>query len=114
MSRSPRAPRGWRTCRGFCAPPMGRRWMRGWRRWRAPCANDPRPTEQRRADACGALGRGEATLACQCGSEQCPVAAERDSAGAAAAVVIHVLAEQATIDGTSANPGYLPGFGILP
>jgi Domain of unknown function (DUF222) len=29
-------------------------------------------------------------------------------------VVIHVLAEQATIDGTSDHPGYLPGFGILP
>jgi hypothetical protein len=26
----------------------------------------------------------------------------------------HVLAEQATLDGTSDHPGYLPGFGILP
>jgi Domain of unknown function (DUF222) len=41
----------------------------------------------------------------------CPAAAERDAASAA---VIHVLAEQATIDGTSDHPGYLPGFGILP
>ena len=32
------------------------------------CANDPRTKEQRRADACGPLARGEATLACQCGS----------------------------------------------
>ena len=38
-------------------------------------------------------------------------AAERD---ATAAAVIHVLAEQATLDGTSDKPGYLPGFGILP
>ena len=75
------------------------------------CANDPRTKQQRRADACGVLGRGEATLACQCGSEQCPTLAERD---AASAVVIHVLAEQATVDGTSDRPGYLPGFGILP
>jgi hypothetical protein len=28
--------------------------------------------------------------------------------------VIHVLAEQATVQGTSDHPGYLPGFGILP
>jgi hypothetical protein len=28
--------------------------------------------------------------------------------------VIHVLAEQATLEGTSDTPGYLPGFGILP
>ena len=28
--------------------------------------------------------------------------------------MIHVVAEQATIDGTSDHPGYLPGFGILP
>ena len=75
------------------------------------CDNDPRTKEQRRADACGPLARGQAQLACQCGSEDCPVAAERK---AAASAVIHVLAEQATLDGASDHPGYLPGFGILP
>jgi hypothetical protein len=75
------------------------------------CEADPRTKEQRRADACGALGRGEAGLACQCGAEDCPAAAERRTLND---VVIHVLAEQATIDGTSDHPGYLPGFGILP
>jgi len=75
------------------------------------CQNDPRTKEQRRADACGALGRGQATLACGCGSADCPAVAEREGARA---VVIHVLAEQATLDGTSEHPGYLPGFGILP
>jgi Domain of unknown function (DUF222) len=75
------------------------------------CDNDPRTKQQRRAAACGALGRGEAGLVCQCGSEECPALAERN---AAAAAVIHVLAEQATIDGDSDKPGYLPGFGILP
>ena len=59
------------------------------------CDNDPRTSEQRRADACGPLARGEATLACQCGSDDCPATAERN---AAAAAIIHVLAEQATID----------------
>ncbi len=75
------------------------------------CENDPRTKAQRRADACGPLSRGEASLACQCGTEQCPAAAQRS---AAATAVIHVLAEQATLDGTSDQPGYLPGFGILP
>jgi Domain of unknown function (DUF222) len=78
------------------------------------CANDPRTKEQRRADACGPLARGDTTLACQCGSDDCAAATERNNAAAAATAVIHVLAEQATIDGTSDQPGYLPGFGILP
>ena len=75
------------------------------------CENDPRSIEQRRADATGALARGEAQLACQCGSGDCAAAAERKALGDA---VIHVLAEQATLCGTSNHPGYLPGFGILP
>jgi Domain of unknown function (DUF222) len=78
------------------------------------CDNDPRTQEQRRADACGPLARGQATLACHCGSKDCPAGAERTGAAAAASTVIHVLAEQATLDGTSDSPGYLPGFGILP
>jgi hypothetical protein len=75
------------------------------------CENDPRTKRQRRSDACGSLGRGEATLACQCGSVDCPAAAVRASAASA---VIHLLAEQSTVDGTSDNPGYLPGFGVMP
>ena len=75
------------------------------------CENDPRTKEQRRADACGPLARGEASLGCQCGSQNCPAVSRRN---AAATAVIHVLAEQSTIDGTSDAPGYLPGFGILP
>ncbi|WP_457146346.1 HNH endonuclease signature motif containing protein [Mycobacterium sp. URHB0021] len=75
------------------------------------CDNDPRTKEQRRADACGALGRLEERLACQCGAADCPAVAEHK---AVADAVIHVLAEQATLDGTSDQPGYLPGFGILP
>jgi Domain of unknown function (DUF222) len=75
------------------------------------CENDPRTKEQRRADACGPLARGEAQLACQCGTAECPATAEH---AAACAAVIHVLAEQATLNGSSDQPGYLPGFGILP
>ncbi|KRE34507.1 hypothetical protein ASG82_19905 [Mycobacterium sp. Soil538] len=75
------------------------------------CANDPRSKKQRRAAACGALGRGESSLACLCGSADCPAAKIRESA---AQVIMHVLAEQATLEGTSRRPGYLAGFGVLP
>lgn len=75
------------------------------------CAHDPRSKAQRRAAACGALGRGEGSLACLCGLEDCPAAKIRESA---AQVVIHVLAEQATLEGASRRPGYLPGLGVLP
>jgi hypothetical protein len=75
------------------------------------CEHDPRTKAQRRADACGPLARGEATLACQCGRDDCAAGSGR---AAAATALIHVLAEQATLDGTSDKPGYLPGFGILP
>jgi Domain of unknown function (DUF222) len=75
------------------------------------CDNDPRTKQQRRSDAAGALARREATLACQCRTADCPAATERAAADAA---VIHLLAEQATVEGTSDAPGYLPGFGILP
>lgn len=75
------------------------------------CANDPRTHQQRRPDAVGPLSRLEAQLPCRCGSTQCPAAAQRAAADAA---VVHVLAEQATLDGTSDAPGYLPGFGIQP
>ena len=75
------------------------------------CEHDPRTLAQRRSDACGPLGRREAFLACQCGREDCTAAAQRTAASTA---VIHVLAEQGTLDGTSDNPGYLRGFGILP
>ena len=75
------------------------------------CEHDPRTHAQRRADACGPLGRREATMACLCGREDCTAAAERTSAATA---VIHVLAEQSTLDGSSDAPGYLRGFGVLP
>lgn len=75
------------------------------------CDNDPRTKQQRRADACGPLARREATLPCECGLDDCPAAAKRAEATSA---IIHVLAEQATVDGTGTKPGYLSGFGILP
>jgi hypothetical protein len=74
------------------------------------CAADPRTKKQRRADALGALVAGLSAMHCQCGSPECTAAQRRP----ASAVVIHVLADQATISGDSQTPGYLPGFGPLP
>ena len=79
------------------------------------CAEDSRTKRQRRADALAVLAAGVDSLVCDCGSEQCPAA----GAAAPAQVVIHVVAEAATVSGESATPGqsarpgYLPGFGAM-
>ncbi|WP_242663690.1 DUF222 domain-containing protein, partial [Mycobacterium syngnathidarum] len=78
---------------------------------RTVCEHDPRTHEQRRADAIGPLARLEAQLLCRCGRQDCAAAQNRAAADAA---VFHVLANQSTVDGTSNDPGYLPGYGIVP
>ncbi|MBP2455433.1 HNH endonuclease signature motif containing protein [Mycolicibacterium lutetiense] len=75
------------------------------------CEHDPRTREQRRADAVGPLARLESQLPCRCGRDDCPATQKRAAANAA---MVHVLADAATLDGTSDAPGYLPGYGILP
>jgi hypothetical protein len=60
------------------------------------CHDDPRTLAQRRADALGALAAGADRLACGCGSTDCPTGTDPDPR--AAAVVIHVVAEAATLD----------------
>lgn len=68
------------------------------------CQADPRTLAQRRADALGALAAGGEHLACQCPAADCPA---RVPDARAAAVVIHVVAEPATV---SAPPDpYLDG-----
>ena len=54
------------------------------------CDDDPRTISQRRADAMGALAAGSDRLACQCGSPECPSAADDGRAGS---VVIHVVTD---------------------
>jgi hypothetical protein len=73
------------------------------------CADDPRTADQRRADALGALAVGLERLACRCGGAQCPAGARP----ANTAVVIHVVAEQSTIEGRSQTPAYLMGANTL-
>ncbi|MGD1681253.1 HNH endonuclease signature motif containing protein [Mycolicibacterium septicum] len=75
------------------------------------CDNDPRTQQQRRSDAVGPLARLESQLPCLCGLPDCPAGQKRAAANAA---VIHVLADHTTLEGTSDDPGYLPGHGILP
>ena len=72
------------------------------------CENDPRTVGQRRSDALGALGTGIDRLPCECGEPGC-TAADKPTG----AVVIHVVADQATLDGTASNPGYLLDTGEL-
>ena len=64
------------------------------------CERDPRTREQRRADALGALAAGADRLRCRCGRRDC-AAGKRP---AATPVVIHVIAEQAALEGRSRTP----------
>lgn len=75
------------------------------------CGQDPRTARQRRADALMALVNGDSVLACQCGSPRC---APADREAGSAAVVIHVIAENATLNGHAGTPGYVAGFGPVP
>jgi Domain of unknown function (DUF222) len=68
------------------------------------CDDDPRTTQQRRADAMGAMAAGADRLGCQCGKPDCPAGGKT-----AAPIVLHLVAERSTIDGTSDKPGYLAG-----
>ena len=72
------------------------------------CQADPRSTENRRADAMGALAAGADRLMCRCGNAQCPAVAPTRSG-----VVIHIVAEQATLEGRSQRPAYLMGADSL-
>ncbi len=69
------------------------------------CAHDPRSHEQRRADALGALAAGADRLGCRCGGGDCAAGGRRP----AGPVVIHVIAEQAALDGGGSASASLVG-----
>ncbi|MDM4141569.1 MULTISPECIES: HNH endonuclease signature motif containing protein [Mycobacterium] len=76
------------------------------------CEADPRTVTQRRADALGALAAGASRLMCGCGSADCAAAAPN---GVKSNVVIHVIAEQASLEGTAPTPAVVPGVeGLIP
>jgi hypothetical protein len=74
------------------------------------CRDDPRTKEQRRVDALCAALAGE-RLPCGCGSPDCSASGSDQPLGQ---VMIEVIAEQASIDGSSHAPGYMSGFGAVP
>ncbi|UGU22085.1 HNH endonuclease signature motif containing protein [Mycobacterium avium] len=75
------------------------------------CEHDPRTGEQRRADALGALAAGADRLGCRCGRADC-AAGTRPAAGP---VVIHVIAERASVEGAGGGPAVEVGVeGLLP
>jgi Domain of unknown function (DUF222) len=69
------------------------------------CEADPRTREQRRADALGALAGGADRLVCGCGSADCHAAARACTSN----VVIHVVAEHASVVGNGIAPGLVLG-----
>ena len=75
------------------------------------CPNDPRTRDQRRADALGALAACADRLGCRCGRPDCAAGARPP----ASPVVIHVIAEQATLTGTGSTPGSeIAADGLIP
>ncbi|MEO3758894.1 DUF222 domain-containing protein [Mycobacterium sp. B14F4] len=66
------------------------------------CSNDPRTIDQRRTDAMAAVFNGAQSLACACGSADCPAAGTT-----ASAVVVHVVAGEDTV--TDETPVQLDG-----
>jgi hypothetical protein len=70
------------------------------------CDADPRTRAQRRADALGALAAGADRLVCGCESPECAVAA---GPAPRSNVMIHVIAEQSSVDGAGTTPGSLSG-----
>lgn len=75
------------------------------------CRNDPRTARQRRADAVMALVAGESTLACRCDDRGCSAA---DRSTGTPDVVVHVIADEATVNGDKDTPGYVAGVGPVP
>ena len=74
------------------------------------CPDDPRTLAQRRSDGFGALAAGADRLACRCGRADCPA-----GGNTASAVVIHVIAEQATVEGSGDAPAAMIGYeGLIP
>ncbi len=73
------------------------------------CDADPRTRNQRRADALGALAMGADRLSCLCGQQHCAAAAATPTPSP---VVIHVIANEATLEGAG-QPGSMLGTDAL-
>jgi hypothetical protein len=74
------------------------------------CEADPRTRAQRRADALTALVTGVDRMACTCGVSDC---VEMRGRIRDRNLIIHVVAEQASVEGTGTAPGYMAGVDEL-
>ena len=79
---------------------------------RSVCELDSRTLDQRRSDAGFARLIG-AEFGCDCGSDSCTAVGAATGAEAEARVVIHVVCDQATLDGTAHNAGFMAGHGVI-
>lgn len=70
------------------------------------CEADPRTKAQRRADALTALVAGADRMACTCGGPDCVGTRGRLRDRN---VVIHIVAEEASVDGVGTTPGFMAG-----
>ncbi|WP_067570830.1 HNH endonuclease signature motif containing protein [Nocardia acidivorans] len=77
------------------------------------CGNDPRTTNQRRADALIALADGSNRLSCQCSDENCPRAAAPDQSANPRKALVQVGVSAETLAGLCDNPALLAGFGAI-
>lgn len=78
------------------------------------CSQDPRTMAQRRADALRALTGGSTALACQCGRPTCPARPGGDESTLGhPPVVINVIATADTLAGSSNEPAYIDGYGVI-
>src|SRR5262249_29362217 len=73
------------------------------------CPHDPRTREQRRADALGALAADADRLGCRCGRADCAAGKRRPASPG----VIHVIAQQATLDGSGAPGSAVCADGLI-
>ena len=73
------------------------------------CDADPRSRDERRADALAAAACGLNRLHCLCNQQDCAAAARP----APKPVVIHVIANEATLDGSGQTPGSMIGSDAL-
>lgn len=69
------------------------------------CEADPRTKAQRRADALTALVAGADRMACTCGDPDCVESRRLRDRN----VVIHIVTDQAGVDGAGTTPGFMAG-----
>ncbi|MGV9709994.1 DUF222 domain-containing protein [Gordonia sp. NPDC003424] len=78
------------------------------------CKHDPRDLDQRRADAGYARLSGE-PFECLCGRDDCTaqIPAPGTVVVADSKVLVHVVCDESTLTGTTDNPGFVAGTGVV-